>query len=319
MKRQTLLMVLCLATVTLAGCTGGGGKAASGPTAISGCVGENCGDINLAEGQGAINGLVIDDRYRPLSEARILLLPLGLDTVSNENGEFGFIGLKPGSYTIKVQKEKHEAAPKRIDVVAGEYAEAIMEARRTVSDDSVILTQEYSIFIPCSIDFIVNGIVSGCGTDLSNDNYRASFTVDYSEILNVTYMVAEMKANQGKGYEVQIRHDDGSDSGGERWAVAQFKGDYVRILLERCDPNGDISICSISEYNGQNNNVPWMNDLPIATILFADHDGREQLQDAGVPLVCCGVGVTIGIRGQFVQSIFVGEPATDITTYAVLQ
>ncbi len=317
MKAITFTTVLTLLVVALSGCTDSGGSKVNGPTAVAGCVGENCGELKLSEGEGGISGLVIDDRLRPLGEARILLLPLGLDTISNDNGEFGFVGLKPGAYTIKVQKAKHEAAPKRVDVTAGEFSEAILDARRTSSDTSVILTQEYAVFVPCAVDFIYTGLIWNCGTDLSGDNARYSFEVDYTDINNVTWLVAEAKINQVGDWNVQVRHPNGAPEGGERYAVADlWDTDYVRITLQKCEAGETVEECPPNTvYNGQSNNVQWLNDKPADTLLFLTGEYAGTLPE---PLTR-GLGARLGTKAQFVHSLFLGEPEVVIDTYAILE
>ncbi len=304
MRKQALLVTLATLTAILAGCTDSGSQKTTGPTAVSGCVGEECSEFKLSEGQGAITGLVIDDRLRPLEGSHILLLPLGLDTISNDNGEFGFVGLKPGIYTVKVQKDKHEAAPKRVDVVAGQYAEAIVEARRTVSENSIILTQEFSVFIPCNVMAIYTGIVSNCVSDTSGENYRPGFTSDYSDFEDVTYLVTEMKANQADAYNVQVRIDNTY-----RYAAkTSFDPvEYMRIALEKGVVNPD------ADYFGGAH--PWENDGSFMTILFVMENFAREMNSLGFST---GVGATLGIKAQFVQSVFIGEPEVDIDTYAVL-
>src|SRR5689334_19437204 len=65
---------------------------------------------DLAAGKGAISGLVIDDRYRPVPDALVVLTPGGLTTTSDTAGQFSFSDLTPGPYLLQVQAADHEAA-----------------------------------------------------------------------------------------------------------------------------------------------------------------------------------------------------------------
>ncbi len=308
-SRVFMTTALLLATI-LAGCTDSQ-SADTAPAAVSGCIGESCGNIDLKGSVGAISGLVIDDRYRPLVEAEVLLLPLGLTTVSNENGEFGFVNLEPGIYTVRVQKDKHEAAPVRVDVVAQQFSEAIVEARRTVSDTSFMIAQEFSVFIPCNIMFIVNGIVYDCGTDLSGENFRAYFISDYSTLGDqVTFLLTEMKANQPNNYNVQVRGN------APYAALTSFEEvDYMRILNQYGVKN--------EEANYFDRNQPWLNEGSFQTIMFVMEKFAGEVHDLGQNnglgnVLITGVGASFGIKAQFVQTLFIGEPRIDVETYSVL-
>jgi hypothetical protein len=198
--------------------------------------------------------------------------------------------------------------------VAGEYAESELIARRVFNQEGRIITTEYSVFIPCAIDYVANGNVIDCTLDQSGDSFRAAFLSDYSTYANVTYLVTEMKANKLDRYEVQVRCESVEREGeevGEYYAVSQFEGDYTKMVM----PLGGISEQSAVLSYGENK--PWLNDCELNTILFSDSQFREELQENGVP-VCCGAGAHFGIKAKFVQSLFLGEPEVDVNSYGVL-
>lgn len=300
MRLQALLAAAGFFAVLLAGCGDGpeGGRSAG-----SGTTGP------LASGKGAISGLLINDVFRPVPGGLVLIQELGLTVTSDASGQFTFVDLEPGAYLLRVQADGHESAPQGVDVTEGEYAEVELIARRVSSEGGRILTTEYSVFIPCGVDFVYSGIVTDCTFDQSGDSYRAGFSSNYTGYANATYLVTEMKADNPDRYEVQVREDDGTSNGGERYSVAQFEGDYVKIVHQ-------LGIAD-TVYNGQANNVPWNNTKTVYTILFPDSIGREELQGAGSPF-CCGAGAHFGIRAKFVQSLFIGEPEVDVATYSVL-
>jgi hypothetical protein len=295
---KAVLVSLCVVSaLVLAGC-GGKDKPDGG----------DGGPPQLQAGKGAILGLVINDVYRPVPNA-LVLSSNGLTATTDASGVFTLTDLEPGAYILRVQADGHEAAPQSVDVVEGEYAEAELMARRIFNEGGRIITTEYSVFIPCAVDFVYSGYVLDCTMDQSGDSFRAGFTSNYTEYGNATYLVTEMKASKPYRYEVQLRVDDGTSSGGDRYAVAQFEGDYIKIVHQLGAVN--------EEFNGQANNVPWNNTGPMLTILFPDSEFREELQGAGAP-VCCGAGAHFGIRARFIQSLFIGEPEVNIETYNVL-
>jgi hypothetical protein len=295
LPRLPLVLTLLFTSTALAGCSGGDG--------------DDGKPEPLPADKGAISGLLINDVYRPVPDALILLQPAGLTATADASGQFLFADLEPGAYILRVQAEGHEAAPVNVDVVAGEYAESEIVARRVSNEASRIITTEYSVFIPCAIDFVASGYVLDCTFDQSGDSFRAGFISNYTGYSNATYLVTEMRAENPDRYEMQVREDDGTDSGGDRYFVAQFEGDYLKVVLKLGEVN--------QEWNGQLNNVAWNNDVGINTILFSDSLGREEVQQVD-PTICCGAGAHFGIKAKFVQSLFLGEPEVDIDSYSVL-
>lgn len=318
MRLQSVLSVLVLSALALAGCAddAAGTDQVVDPNLVE--------ETELEQGKGAIAGLVVDDRFRPIIGAEVLVQEAGITVGSNENGEFAVVDLEPGTYTLRVNAEGHEATPARIQVAEGEFAEAQLLARRVLSEGGSVLTQEFTVFIPCAADFIVNGIVANCVLDLSGDSYRSGFTVDYSEMGDtVSFLVTEVKLNQDGGYVVQVREDDGSTAGGQRYAVGRIPADatYYKMINEY----GVINEVD----NMQANNVAWTNQgeshpeegqqNPVQTILFIDGEYKDELMGADpTGEVCCGLDARFGIKAQFVQSLFLGPPETDVETYAVL-
>ncbi|HUR25660.1 MAG TPA: carboxypeptidase-like regulatory domain-containing protein [Candidatus Thermoplasmatota archaeon] len=300
---KALFLVGLMASLALAGCSGGDDGGATGTTG-------GPTPSPLKSGKGAISGLLINDVFRPVPGGLILIQDLGLTATSDSSGQFSFIDLEPGSYLLRVQAEGHEAAPQNVEVRDGEYTEAELVARRVFNEGSRIITTEYSVFIPCSIDFVANGYVADCTLDQSGDSYRAAFTSNYTQYGNATYLVTEMKTNHEGRWEVQLRTGEAC-SESQYFAVSQFQGDYTKIVM----PVGGISEQSAELSYGPNE--AWGNQCDLDTILFTDSQFREELQQAGAP-VCCGLGAQFGIKAKFVQSIFLGEPEVDIASYGVL-
>lgn len=307
--------LLALAVV-LAGCSdGGGGGGAGGGGGCDPTVDETCG---ISSDKGAIRGILVDDRFRPVAGGTILLRQddTGFaDTqTTNPDGEFSFLDLDPGLYVARASAEGHEAAAITVTVQADRYADLDIGMQRLLSEGSRIVTREYSVFIPCAVDFVVDGLVFDCTGDASGDSFRATFEADYRDYENVTYLVTEMLANKEDRYEIQIR--DGTDCSSttfRRYSVAQFEGSYVKMVMKLNETDHEHE--AVASYG---ENSPWANDCPLQTILFSDSVGREELQGAGAP-VCCGAGAHVGIRAKFVASLFIGEPEVSIEDYETLR
>lgn len=294
---KALLALLLVSALALAGCGDKGGGTSTGGSTTN---------PPLQAGKGAIAGLVINDVYRPVPDA-LVLLSNGLTATTDASGQFTFTNLEPGAYIARVQAEGHEAAPQPIDVVAGEYTEAELLARRVINEGSRIITTEYSVFVSCNINAVVIGLPYDCTLDQSGDTDRAAFVSNYTGTLNVTYMVTEMKANQVGNYEVRIRpeeHDQGPDG---NYAVMEIVDtDYLKIVHK-------VGEVAHDPYELTGNNQAWNNTEAFLTVLYVDSIGKNA---GGTGTF--GVGVDVGIRAKFVQSIFVGEPEVDIATYSVL-
>jgi hypothetical protein len=323
------LAAILLTTLVLAGCTSKGSSDSTGVVTKG----------KLEDGKGGISGLLIDDIYRPIPKGTILLLPNGLTTTSDSSGQFEFRDLDPGTYTIKVDSDGHEAAPRQIDVAVGEYTELELSARRIVSDVARIVTLQYSVFIPCGFSASLVSQINGyCFFDTSSDTYRPGLEgLDFSNYdnqtnggFNVTYLVAEMQVNQPDYYVVVVREDNGQSFGGEEYGRGLTEGGaYGKVTLQKG-----------SNYMQTDNSAIWNNTKKMAVIIFYYGPGGDQISgvlkptycgtglpnvdnpQSGRPLVGCreyyGVGAKAGVEAKLLLSVFLGPPSVDIGTYQVL-
>lgn len=273
---------------------------------------------DVAADKGAIAGLLIDDRYRPIPDALVVLTPGGLTTTTDSAGQFDFRDLEAGVYVIQVAAEGHEAAPKNVDVVLGQYTEAEVEARRIFSEGGGIITTQYSAFVACAINFVAQGFTINCLGDLSGDSFRSGFvTPKFNKTLNWTVMVSEALFNQQNTWNFQVREQ----GNGERYAVGVIdNGVYKKMVNYRGQVN--------EVDNMQRSNVRFNATKPFETLIFLQGDYQEESQStldqlcaAGVTPACravAGAGAAFGIKAKLVQSIFIGVPETPIATYCVL-
>ena len=314
MKSFASTAALLLIGLLLAGCSGGGDTSST--------VAPVTERPQLAEGRGAIAGLLVNDIYRPVPNGLILLQGAGLTATTDAEGQFTFVDVLPGSYIALASADGHEAAPVNVDVNAGEYTELEISARRIFSDAGSTITTQYSVFIPCASSAGAASVVYGgvlCPADTAGSDYRPGLSnLDFSETANITYLVAELKANMKDNYVFQLRHDDGSPFGAERWGGQQINGsDYAKVVLKR----GEVY------QTWEPENVPWQNEngTPMAAILFYLGNGGDQTStlptctDPQVPQpICYGVGHRFAVKANIILTVFIGEPTVKVEEYHVL-
>lgn len=83
------------------------------------CIGcSNETDLDL---YSSLNGQVTDMQTgEPIKGASITLTPGGMTTVTGSDGNFGFVNLDPGLYTVIVQSDGYMTNRKNVNAVAGE-------------------------------------------------------------------------------------------------------------------------------------------------------------------------------------------------------
>lgn len=298
---KALLLAGLMASLALAGCSGGGDDG-GGPGTTGGAT-----TGPLKSGKGAISGLLINDVFRPVPGGLVLIQDLGLTATSDGSGQFSFVDLEPGSYLLRVQAEGHEAAPQNVEVREGEYAEAELIARRVFSEGGRIITTEYSVFVACNVNAVVIGLPLDCTFDQSGDTDRAAFVSNYTGNADITYLVTEMRANKVGAYEVRIRSTDHDQGPSGNYAVMEVKDShYLRIVMK-------LGEAAHGEYELTGDNAPWENDDEFLTILYVDAPTKNATGEGDF-----GASLDTGIKGKFVQSVFVGEPDVDVATYCVL-
>lgn len=290
----------------------------------------------LAEGRGAIAGLLVDDRFRPIhltdtptsdfdASGFVLLQETGDQASTTVNGEFAFLDLLPGTYTLRVQAAGHEATPQRIEVAAKQVSEASLVARRISTASNAVLTEEHSLFMTCQTYTVFASWATECFLDLSKDSFRYSVWRDFTEIDGLTWLVAEMKLNQvpedGGTFDGHIRQERGV-----HYSTVKTTTDYLKMhaipggLSPDAVPDGDTF-------------VEWPNQEEVEIALYGSGAFGKEVGDLYAPVYDAvgkdlpppvnsgmnyGVGIRIAPQAQLVVSLFLGEPETDPLTYCVL-
>lgn len=304
--KLTAILLASLFAASLAGCAKSSGDVSDVPaTSLP----------ELATGKGAITGLVIDDRYRPVPDAQVFLQPVGLTTTSDALGQFSFLNVNPGVYILKVDAEGHEAAPKNVDVVAGEYTEVEAQARRLFSENGAVVTLQASVFIPCAVSSPAITVTVNCMGDLSGDSYRTGFTTRFNKT-STTWLVGEVLFNKVDNYMFVLR-PDGLDSVGDAFNYTIIHGgDYGRVVLQAdnktyqqnpWNPGKDLQATVF--FSGQTDGAtgpPICPGDPAPCVAGDDQDGF-------------GAGATFAIKATMILTAFVGTPEVDPRTYAVMR
>ncbi|MES2154226.1 MAG: carboxypeptidase-like regulatory domain-containing protein [bacterium] len=281
--------------------------------------------------KGAITGVVIDDRYRPVPDALVLLTPIGLTATSDAEGQFQFTNVDPGAYILQANAKDHEAAPKNVDVHVGQYAEVEVEARRTFSSGGFTITTAYSVFSPCMQSAVFYAADDNyCMPDSSGDTFRPGITVDFrSQKANLTYLVSEIKINQADNYVFVVRCAGGGSFGcGEFGYANTTGGDYGKVIM-----------MNPGNYMHTAHSVNWTNKVVLDGLLFYYGTGGSEITPVARPVGCTlppepdplsgkpwfcrdyyGAGAKFGVKAKIVMTAFLGapDPSVDIATYNVL-
>lgn len=135
---------------------------------------------------GIVRGIAVDDAIRPLGNVTITLSgPETRDTVTNQEGAFGFEGLPAGTYFLEASKPGFGAVQQSVEVVAGVAEPPIVKLLLPMDEATRPFFEAYVFegYIECSGSFVVVGVAL-CGAP----NVFTDFTCDEAGICpgNVT-------------------------------------------------------------------------------------------------------------------------------------
>lgn len=203
--RWTLLALLALLAIALAGCTGDGGAPPADEPGF-----EEIG-LEATSTTGILRGVVVDDAIRPVADAQVELRGTGRSAQTTVDGLFGFDGLDAGTYFVDVSKVGHVGVQQSADVVAGVADPPIVRVLLTIDATyqpyvQVLTYEGYiecttSVLVLCGAPNTLEPIMCGgihepplpptppvCYGNLTNDR----FTWTFSYQPNLTWMQVEM-------------------------------------------------------------------------------------------------------------------------------
>lgn len=303
--RPVVAMALLAACAALAGCADGDAKGADG-------------SAGLAAGKGAIAGLLVDDRYRPIhltetptaefqASGFILVVETGQTVTSDADGEFTVTDLQPGSFTLKPSVDGHEGAPVQVDVAAGEYTEVDVLVRRLVTParDTVVVHDD-TVLVTCSMQ-VTNGHLSFgtvCHGDMAGGSESNFVDYNYTDVGDMAALVVEIEFSRVGDYEFWLsRQLDVIQLEGDLYRkVFGFGSDYMRFsALNGTDGEGWDAPLNLQDLR------IWVN---------VNGPGSQQTHEAtGLAI---GADFTFVVEARLVVSAFLEAP-DDLDTYAVLR
>ncbi|HUR25849.1 MAG TPA: carboxypeptidase-like regulatory domain-containing protein [Candidatus Thermoplasmatota archaeon] len=304
--RALWAVLLAAASALTAGCAGGDPDDAP-----------SSAQVELAAGTGAIQGLLVDDRYRPLhltdqpkgefqAAGFILVVETGATVTSDADGVFQVLDLEPGTYTLKPAVDGHEGAPSKVDVAAGEYTEVDLLVRRLVTPgkDTVIIHDD-TVLVTCQVQFLDAHFTTGrlCHGDLTSDGESTWVDYNYTAYDNVSAVVVEVRFSAVGDYEVWLT---------QKTNVVNPENLYAKEVVYQTDAFRYATVNGSEE--GRFGGAPvdlqdlrvWVNVNGVAT--------KETDDAIGVP---AGVGFQFVVKARLVVSAFLEVPP-DLDTYAVL-
>jgi hypothetical protein len=122
-------------------------------------------DLKSSSTKGLIRGVVVDEAVRPLAGAKVSLQSAGgpFETVSSEEGLFGFGELDPGTYFIFASKAGFKATQSSTDVQAGVDDPPILR---------ILLSPDASFIAPYVETFVFDGFIEcSVGAAVDSGNY----------------------------------------------------------------------------------------------------------------------------------------------------
>ncbi|MHB1261449.1 MAG: carboxypeptidase-like regulatory domain-containing protein [Thermoplasmatota archaeon] len=113
---------LLLSLVLLAGCSQSPPAGPAEPVADFEAL-----ELAATDTTGVIRGIVVDEAIRPIGNATIRLTPGEQEARTGDGGTFGFDGLEPGTYFLRVERRGYNSTQTSTEVIAGVAEPAIVK------------------------------------------------------------------------------------------------------------------------------------------------------------------------------------------------
>lgn len=234
--------------------------------------------------RGAIDGILLDDRFRPVPGGLVLLHEWALTTTTRGDGSFFFKDLPPGEYTLRVDADGHEAVPAKVQVEADAWTEAAIVARRTAGsleyDDRVVM--EFALRVACQIDAVVLRI-GGCLIE-GNEGPRRWVDLDHRD-LPATRMTTEAWVNRAAETTLSYEICD-----------TQLFICYIDTYDRHSTTDGVHRLEVALGETGEGGSVPWHNDQEF------DLEFRVDDPSPHIPL---RAGIALEVVAQVVHTVHI--------------
>jgi hypothetical protein len=187
---------------------------------------------------GIIRGIVVDDAIRPIGGARLVLQAADgpRETVSKEDGAFGFDDLEGGPYFIQASKPGYTSVQTAAEVVPGVEEPPITKVLLVADPATTPFVQSivWNGFIECSTRVGVPG-TTGVGLNGCNGvgNQNVNFPIDIADMPTLIQGETIWKSTQtlGSGLSFVVGPKSCEDV---KWARADGPSTLV-ILLNQTD------------------------------------------------------------------------------------
>ncbi len=142
-----LLVVLCLGTVTLAGCVSGDGPEDAAPAEVQVYSGDDLEALD--ETGGVLQVLVVDPELLPVEGATVLVSPGDLSAQTDASGVVGFGPLPEDRYTVAVERAGYTAGEAQVFVPDDDSQKVIVEIEPVGLDVPYHLTHIFQAYLMC--------------------------------------------------------------------------------------------------------------------------------------------------------------------------
>lgn len=150
---RTWMLSLAVIAVALAGCSDAAAPAQQADEFSD----ELDEQLQATDSTGVIRGVVVDNAIVPVVGADIRLVGAQAKTTSNDNGQFGFGGLEPGTYFMEVSKLGFIPAQQSVEVQAGVEDPPVVRVllQRDESFNPYSSTRQHTGYYQCGLAFVV--------------------------------------------------------------------------------------------------------------------------------------------------------------------